>query len=323
MTQDGPGGGRRVVVTGAAGFVGRALCARLAADGWQVTALVRRPSPDLPAGVAARVVGDLAAPDADLAALVAGADAVAHLAAKVHVMRPTPADEADFRRVNTDLTRRLAEAAAAAGVRRFLFLSTIKVNGDGTAPGRPYRADDPPAPTDAYGRSKAEAEAALAAVAAAHPGFETVVIRPPVVYGPGVAANIAALARLCDTGLPLPFGATRNARSLISVDNLTDAAAVALAAPAAGQRTYLVRDGEDVSTGELIRRLRRAQGRPARLVPVPQGAMTAALRLLGRGALADRLFGSLTVDDGPIRAELGWQPPLTLDQGLARMLGRG
>ncbi|WP_343868316.1 NAD-dependent epimerase/dehydratase family protein [Caenispirillum bisanense] len=315
---------RTVAVTGATGFVGTAVCRRLLADGWRVVALVRTAAPAAaqPSGVESRPLGDLTAV-ADFAPLLGDVQAVVHLAAKVHVMRPTTADAADFHRVNVEVTRRLAEGAARAGVGRLLFVSTIKVNGEATAPGRPFRADDPPAAADDYGRSKAAAEAALWQVAAAHPGLGVTVIRPPVVYGPGVKANIAALARLCDSPWPLPLGATGNARSLIAVDNLADAVAVALAAPQAAVEVYLVRDGEDVSTGELIRRLRRLQGRPARLLPVPPGVLATLLRLGGRGGLGDRLLGSLTVDDGPIRAELGWQPPLSLDQGLARLLGRG
>lgn len=307
---------RTVAVTGATGFVGTALCRRLVADGWRVVALVRGPDAELPPGVEARVVGDLAHVE-DFAPHLAGMDAVAHLAARVHVMNPTPEDAALFQAVNVTATRRLAEGAARAGVGRLLFLSTIKVNGEGGD--RPYRADDPPAPADPYGRSKAEAEAALAEVARAT-GLAVTVIRPPVVYGPGVKANVAALARLCDSRLSLPFGATRNARSLIALDNLADAVVTALAAPEAAGRTYLVRDGEDLSTGELIRRIRRAQGRPARLLPVPQGLMAGALTRLGRGKLADRLFGSLTVDDSAIRHDLGWSPPLSVDEGLRAML---
>ena len=312
---------RAVAVTGATGFVGGAICRRLLADGWWVVALTRTAAPTLPEGVESRVVGDLTAV-ADFAPLLGDVRAVVHLAAKVHVMRPTAADVADFQRVNVEVTRRLAEGAARAGIERLLFLSTIKVNGEGTAPDRPFRADDPPAAADDYGRSKAAAEAALWQVAAAHPGLGVTVIRPPVVYGPGVKANIAALARLCDSPWPLPFGAAGNARSLIAVENLADAIAVALTAPRAAGRTYLVRDGEDVSTGDLIRRLRRLQGRPARLLPVPRKILVSLLRLGGRSGLADRLLGSLTVDDGPIRADLGWRPPLTLDAGLVRMLGR-
>lgn len=311
---------RCIAVTGATGFVGRALCRRLLRDGWHVVALVRGPhsaaAANLPAAVESRAVGDLTAVE-DFAPHLAGVQAVAHLAARVHVMSPTAADEAAFQAMNVVATRRLAEAAARVGVARFLFLSTVKVNGEGGS--HRYTAEDAPRPMDAYGRSKAEAEAALAEVAAAT-GLAVTVIRPPMVYGPGVKANVAALARLCDSGLPLPFGATRNARSMIALDNLVDAIALAMTRPEAAGQTYLVRDGEDLSTGDLIRRIRRAQGRAVRLVPVPQGLMAGALGLLGRAGLADRLFGSLTVDDTAIRRDLGWTPPLTVDDGLRKML---
>lgn len=312
------GNGRTVAVTGATGFVGQALCDRLVRDGWHVIALTRTKSAALPPQVEVRAVGDLAAVE-DFAPFVSGADTVVHLAAKVHVMAPTAEDTAAFQAVNVDTSRRLAEGAARAGVRRLLFVSSIKVNGESTPPASPFTADDPPHPGDDYGRSKAAAEAALRSVSA-QTGLEVTILRPPVVYGPGVKANVAALARLCASPIPLPFGATRNARSLIAVDNLVDAILSALVSPRAAGRTFLVRDGEDVSTGELVRRIRRAQGRPARLLPVPQGLMTTALHLLGRRKLADRLFGSLTVDDTPTREILDWTPPLTLDQGLAHML---
>lgn len=316
---------RTAAVTGATGFVGRAVCARLLKGGWRVVALVRSAGAEAPPGTEPRIVGDLAETAASLGPALAGVDAVVHLAARVHVMRPTPADEAAFHAVNVTATRALAEAAAAAGVSRFLFMSSIKVNGEGGP--NSYAEADPPAPADAYGRSKAAAEEALGAVAA-ETGLGLTILRPPVVYGPGVGANVAALQRLCATGLPLPFGATDNARSLIAVENLADTVAACLERPEAAGKTYLVRDGEDLSTGDLVRLIRRAQGRPARLVPVPPGLLRAGLRLLGKGPLADRLLGSLRIDDGAIRRDLGWTPPLAPAEGLRRMVrgpeaGRG
>lgn len=306
---------RTAAVTGATGFVGRAVCARLRRDGWRVVALTRSPQAAVPEGVAARCVGDLAEATAETLVLaLAGVDAVVHLAAKVHVMRPTPADAAAFHAVNVTATRALAEAAAQAGAARFLFMSSIKVNGEGGP--RPYTETDPPAPQDDYGRSKAEAEAALREVN----GLDVTVLRPPVVYGPGVGANIAALLRLCDSGLPLPFGAVRNARSLIAVDNLADAVAACLAHPAVAGKTYVVRDGEDLSTADLVRLIRRAQGRPARLVPVPPALLRAGLALLGRGAMADRLLDSLRIDDAVLRRDLGWTPPLSPEDAIRRMV---
>lgn len=308
---------RTVAVTGATGFIGRALCRRLLAEGWRVIALTRSTDADVPPGVAIRPVGDLARLE-DAEPVLADVDAVAHLAARVHVMRPTAADRAAFHAMNVTATRRLAEGARAAGVRRFLFMSSVKVHGEGRR-GLPYTEADPPAPQDDYGRSKAEAEAALAAV----PGLDVTVLRPPVVYGPGVAANIAALARLCDTPWPLPFGAVRNGRDLITLDNLVDAAARALEHPAAAGKTYLVRDGQTLSTADLVRLLRAAQGRPARLVPVPAALLEGALRMLGRDALADRLLGDFRIDDSRIRADLAWTAPVTAAEGLRRMVADG
>lgn len=309
----------KVLVTGANGFVGRATGAALVAAGHDATGAVRR-SATLPAGVAAAQAPDLG-PDADWRPLLAGMEVVIHAAARVHQVTETATDpEAAFRAVNVEGTRVLAEQAAAAGVRRLVFVSSVKVLGDGRADGRadgqPYTDSDAPAPTDAYSRSKAEAEAALRTVAA-RTGLEVVILRPPLVHGPGVGANFGALVRLVARGLPLPFGAINNRRSLVGVDNLADALRFAAETPQATGCTLLVRDGEDVSTPELIRRLARAMGRPARLVPVPPGLLRAGLGLIGRRAMADRLLGSLTVDDAGLRG-LGWVPPLSLDAGLAR-----
>jgi nucleoside-diphosphate-sugar epimerase len=199
-------------------------------------------------------------------------------------------------------------------VARFVFLSSVKVNGEATS-GEPVTEDDTPAPEDAYATSKWEAEQALAEASGG--GIETVVLRTPLVYGPGVKANFLSLLKLCDTALPLPLGGIDgNRRSLIYLGNLADALRRALVHGAAAGRTYLVRDREDVSTAGLVRRIRRALGRPPRLVTVPTGALRAALAVTGRRAAADRLLGSLAVDAGRIDRELGWTPPYTMDQGL-------
>lgn len=304
----------RILVTGANGFVGRALCAVLAERGHLVVAVVR-PGRAAPARTEAAVVGDLDG-DTDWSKALHGVDAVVHLAARVHVMRDEADDPlAEFRRVNVAGTRRLAEQAAAAGVRRLVFVSSVKVNGD-NSPGRPFTDADPPAPPDAYGLSKHEAEMALAAVAAAT-GLETVVVRPPLVYGPGAAGNFRVLLDAVRRGLPLPLAAVRNRRSLVFVGNLVDALALCAEHPAAAGRTYFVRDGEDVSTAQLFRLLARALGRPARLWPLPPALLRAAATLLGRTAAADRVLGSLQVDDGALRLSLGWRPPFTLAEGLA------
>lgn len=299
------------LVTGATGFVGTALLARLLAGGWTVRGAVRSAGARLPAGVAACPAGD-----ADWSAGLPGADVVFHLAARVHQMDDRAADPlAEFRRVNTEATERLARAAAAAGARRLVFVSSVKVNGGERE--RPYDEDDAPAPGDPYGQSKREAEERLAAVAR-ETGLEVVVLRPPLVYGPGVRANMASLLRAVQRGLPLPLGAVRNRRSLVYVENLADCLERCGADPRAAGRTFLVSDGEDVSTPELVRRIARAFGRPARLLPVPVALLRAAAGLAGKGPAVERLAGSLAVDSSRVREVLGWTPPCSLDEGLRR-----
>jgi len=307
-----------VLVTGASGFVGRALCRRLGKDGIAVRAALRRPDA-APAGTTPFACGEIG-PDTDWSGAFDGIGAVVHLAARVHVMRETDADPAAaFDRVNRDGTRRLAEGAAAAGVRRFVFVSTIKVNGERTgAPGAPdaFRDGDAPDPHGPYARSKWAAERTLAEIAAAT-GMEATVLRPPLVYGPEVKGNFRALLRLCRTGLPLPLGAIDNRRSMVHVDNLADAVRACLDHPAAAGETFLVADGADLSTPELARRLARAMGRPARLVPVPVALLRLAGALTGRRRVIARLVESLAVEATGLGARLGWRPPKTPDQGLA------
>lgn len=296
----------RILVTGATGFVGRALIPVLRDAGHEVVAAVRGAS-DL--DVEQRVVGDLG-PDTDWRAALEGIEAVVHLAARVHVMNETAADPlAEHRKANTEGTRRLGEQAAEAGVRRLVFLSTIKVNGErGT-----FGDLDAPAPVDPYGVAKMEAEQALFAI----PGLEAVSLRPPLVYGPRVKGNFLALLGLCRKAWPLPLGAIDNRRSLIYVGNLCDAVRCCLEHPEAPGRTFLVRDGEDLSTAALIRRLAKALGRPAPLLPVPPGLLRLAGRLTGKGPQVARLLESLRIDDGAIRRDLGWAPPFTVEQGFA------
>jgi nucleoside-diphosphate-sugar epimerase len=308
--------GAPVVVTGAAGFVGRAVTAALLRTDRPVRRALRTPSGDAPqAGVTDYVVGDLGA-DARWEGVLDGADSVVHLAARVHVLDDRAADPlAAYRRVNVAGTRRLAEAAARAGVRRMVFLSTVKVHGERTA-GRPFTEADQPAPEDPYGRSKAEAEAALAAVAAAT-GLEVVVLRPPLVYGPGVGANFLALVRAVDRGLPLPFASAANRRSLVYVENLADAVVRCIDSGAAAGGTFLVDDGQPRSTADLVRAIAAALGRPARLWPCPVRLMRCAARLVGRGAMAERLLGDLEVDSRSLRTRLAWTPPVRFEDGVA------
>jgi nucleoside-diphosphate-sugar epimerase len=263
-----------VVVTGAGGFVGTALCSQLVQSGWQLRAALRQPPRGSEHQPEVRVVGEIGS-HTDWAPVLQGATAVVHLAARVHVMRDSGRDAfARYREANADATEQLARAAAAAGVQRFVYLSSIKVNGEATSE-RPFTEADSPAPADAYALSKWEAEQALARVRR-ESGLEVVVLRPPLVYGPGVKANFLSLVDAVARGWPLPLAAVRNQRSLVYVGNLVSAIVRCLEHPAAAGRTYLVADGESVSTGELIRGIARALERPARLFPAPTGLLRLA-----------------------------------------------
>jgi nucleoside-diphosphate-sugar epimerase len=224
---------------------------------------------------------------------------------------------AEFRKVNVEGTLNLARQAAEAGVRRFIFISSIKVNGEGTPLGSPYRADAQPQPADSYGISKMEAEQGLRALAA-ETGMEVVIIRPTLVYGPGVKANFLSMMRWLHKGVPLPFGAIHNQRSLVALDNLVDLIVTCIDHPAAANQTFLVSDGEDLSTTELLRRMATALGKPARLLPVPSWLLEAGASILGKKALSQRLCGSLQVDISKTRELLGWTPPLSVDAALRK-----
>lgn len=272
---------------------------------------------DLPAGVEACRSPDLG-PHADWREALREVDVVVHLAARVHVMREASSDPlAEFRRCNVAGTLRLAQQAAGAHVRRLIYLSSIKVNGESTAPGRPYTADDSPAPRDPYGVSKLEAERALQEVSATS-RMETVIIRPPLVYGPGVKANFERMMRWLRRGIPLPLGAVRNRRSLLALDNLVDLIRVCLTHPAAADRVFLAADGEDLSTPDLLRRLGRALGVSPRLVPFPVPLLRAAGRLTGHSEVVERLCGSLQVSIASTRERLRWTPPVGVDVALER-----
>ncbi len=250
-------------------------------------------------------------------------DAIVHLAARVHVMNDTASDPlTEFRRVNVDGTLNLARQAAAAGVRRFVFVSSVKVNGEETLPGKPFSAADAPAPVDPYGISKFEAERGLLQLAS-ETGLEVVIVRPPLVYGPGVKANFEKMVRWLAKGMPLPLGGVHaNRRSLIGLDNLVDLLTVCLRHPAAAGHVFMASDGEDLSTTDLLRRLGKAMHRPARLVPVPPALLELGGRLLGREDVVRRLTGSLQVDIGKTRQVLGWEPPVAVDEGLQRVCAR-
>lgn len=306
-----------VLVTGASGFVGSALSAALAASGYRVRAATR--SLDQSAGdesVERIAIGHIDG-TTDWGRALQGVETVVHLAARVHVMRDRVLDPlAAYRDVNTHGTARLARSAVNAGVRRIVYVSTIKVNGEATGV-TPFRETDTPAPSDPYGISKWEAEQRLQQIAA-DTGLEMVIVRPPLVYGPGVKGNFLTLLHWVERGVPLPLGGCRNRRSLIGLDNFVDVLVRCVAHPAAAGRTFLVSDGEDLSTPALIRGLARAFGRPARLLTIPPVMLRLAARLLGRSAIYERLCGSLQVDAGSVQRLLGWQPPLTVEEGLSR-----
>lgn len=314
-----------VLVTGATGFIGGEVCRQLLDRGWRVRAALRRAFA-LPTGVESAVVGDIGA-DTDWSAALDGVGAVIHLAARVHVMHEQASDPLnEFRRVNVAGTSRLATQAAAAGVGRLVFVSSIKVNGESTDERPPFTETDPAAPVDPYGISKWEAETELLRISAAS-HLEVAIVRPPLVYGPGVGGNLRRILRAVASGLPLPFASIDNRRSLIGVWNLADLLLCALTHPRAAGEIFLAADGRDLSTPALIRGLAAGMGRPARLFPVPQGLLTALGRWSGRGAEMNRLCGSLEVDAGKARTLLGWEPPVAVEDGLRRtaqaILGNG
>jgi len=276
---------------------------------------MHHPVKDLPVVVESPQASNLA-PETNWLIALSGVRAVIHTAARVHVMGNFAGDTlAEFRRVNVAGTLNLARQAVDAGVRRFVFISSIKVNGEQTLPGRPYAADDVPAPVDPYGISKHEAEQGLRQLAQ-ETGMEVVIIRPVLVYGPGVKANFYSMMRWLYKGIPLPLGAIHNQRSLVALDNLVDLIVTCVDHPAAANQTFLVSDGEDLSTTELLRRTAAALGKPARLIPVPAWVLQASARLLGKEDFAQRLCGSLQVDISKTRSLLGWSPPIIVDEAL-------
>lgn len=305
-----------VAVTGATGFVGRALVQRLLAlEVSRVRVAVRQAGHGLDPRLEVVTVDALSA-DNRWHEFVAGIDVVVHCAARVHVLDESAADpQTEYFQANVAATLNLAEQAAAAGVRRFVFVSSIKVNGEHSLPGSPFKASDVGCPEDPYGVSKQLAEQQLRELAT-RTGMDVVIVRPVLVYGPGVKANFLNMMRWLDKGIPLPLGAINNRRSLVALDNLVDLLVTCLEHPKAANQTLLVSDAEDMSTTELLTRVGKALGKPARLLPVPMWLLSGLATLLGKRAFSQRLCGSLQVDIDKTRTLLDWQPPVSVDQAL-------
>jgi len=310
----------KYLITGASGFIGKSLCRALSLSGRSVICSKRGVKT-----ITSRsffepfLIGDLAG-QFDLSSALSGVSCVIHCAARAYVMHETESDAlAAYRSVNVNGSRCLAEQAAAAGVRRMVYLSSIKVNGEQTPLGAPFLFSDAPAPEDPYGLSKWEAEQALWEVAA-KTGLEVVVVRPPLVYGSGVKGNFLRLLRWVARGVPLPLGAVQNQRSLVGLDNLVDLLIRCVDHPAAAGQTFLVSDGQDLSTPELIRLLARAMDKSPRLIPVPVPLLRLAGRMTGKGGEVDRLVGSLQIDSSFTCETLGWTPPVSVEAGMQAMV---
>lgn len=311
-----------VLVTGGTGFLGQALLQKLQVSGRRpLIAAVRRNKTDFPAEVRVEWVNELGS-TTDWTACLQGVGVVIHCAARAHVMEEETADPLlEYRRVNVQGTLALAGQAVKAGVRRFVYISSIKVNGEHTASNISFHVEDIPAPEDAYGISKLEAEQGLLALAR-NTGMEVVIIRPPLVYGPEVRGNFASMVRWVRKGMPLPLGAVHNKRSLVALENLVDFIALCAdteRSPGAANEVFLISDGEDVSTTELLRKVANAYNVAPRLLPIPVLWIQTAARLLGKRAVADRLLGSLVVDSTKARDLLGWKPVLSMDEQLKMM----
>ena len=306
---------KTILVTGATGFVGTALCEVLSAQGFKVRAAIRKV--DSQSASNAVSIGEINS-DTDWADALSGVDIVVHLAARVHVMNETATDAlAAYRKVNVDGTVHLAQAAVKSGVKRLIFISSIKVNGEGTRLGHPYTPEDKPVPADPYGVSKLEAEIALRHLAK-ETTLEVVIIRPPLIYGPGVKANFKSMLSIVNKGLPLPLGAIHNKRSLIALDNLIDFIICCINHPAAANETFLVSDGEDVSTPELLKQVAKALNKKLFLIPVPTALLKGFASVVGKKAFAQRLCESLQVDISKSYTLLSWTPAFKLDEALLK-----
>lgn len=304
-----------IAITGATGFLGNALLRRLTSQ-CKVVALVRQQPLEELAGVEYRICGDLS-PTQEWGDLLSGVNVVIHTAARVHVMHDCSASAREYSRTNVEGTLNLAQQAANREARRFIFISSIKVNGESTLLDEPFQAADAPKPEDPYGISKMEAELGLYQISK-DTSMEVVCIRPPLVYGPGVKGNFLSLLRLLERGFPLPLGAIHNRRSLVALDNLVDLIITCLEHPAAANQSFLVSDDEDLSTTALLQRIGHALDKHARLIPLPPGLLQWGAKLLGKEDVAQRLLGNLQVDISKTKDLLGWEPPISVDEGLKK-----
>lgn len=305
-----------ILVTGATGFVGLPLIFELLDKEANVSALVRNKNANLPGNIKQIILPDIAKEN-DWSPILKGIEVVIHVAGRAHIINDVTNPLAAFREVNTRATLQLAKQAAKEGVNRFIFISSIKVNGESTEAGKSFSPNDGFVPEDPYGLSKYEAEQGLLALAA-ETGMEVVIIRPPLVYGPGVKANFASMLKWINKGVPLPFGAVYNQRSLVALDNLIDFIIHCIDHPKAANEVFLISDDEDVSTTELLRKVANAFGKKPMLLPIPVWLMSLVAKLVSKGDVENRLFGSLQVDSSKARELLGWDPVITMDEQLKK-----
>ena len=306
---------KKILVTGATGFIGLAVAQELLKQAFDVSAAVRKLSPFLPDAVKQIEIGDISSLPENISTLH-DMDVVIHIAARAHIMDETESNPlSEFRKVNTTATLNLARQAAEAGVKRFIFISSIKVNGEITESGIPFTAKSTHVPTNPYGLSKFEAEHGLMSLAQ-NTGMEVVIIRPPLVYGPGVKANFLNMIKWVDKAIPLPLGSVHNKRSLVALDNLVSFICHCINHSKAGNEIFLISDGEDISTTQLLQKVAKALEKKIILLPIPVSLMRFTAKLIGKQAVASRLFDSLQVDSSKARNLLGWQPVINMDEQL-------
>jgi len=310
-----------VLITGATGFIGSSLVNTLLSYDYKITVLVRKNLSYLSSRINQQVC-NIFETDTLSQFDFSDVDCIIHLAARVHVMREYSFDSlTEYRMFNRDVSIDLARVASNKGVGRFIYISSIKVNGELTPLGQPFAADDVVAPEDAYGISKWEAEQGINKIAV-EAGMEVVIVRPPLVYGPNVKGNFATMINLVERGFPLPLGAIHNQRSLVALDNLIDLIITCIDHPAAANQVFLAGDGQDLSTTELLRGIAKAAGKPSKLIPIPSFLLMLAASLFGKKAVAQRLLGSLQVDISKARELLGWEPPISVEEGLRRCFSK-